>query len=276
MNDPDKNKLLYRPKLRPEREYLSDGEIIDFPLVPLQLPDEADDTPTKIVEDLKEIEEIYHMLPEDVQHMKKSITKLKQRIMVAFPDGTYTPPKNIQKTDLEKGTLPDIINYYDVAIHDNPDLINLPHLFPQMNNVVLKVEQPRTLVQIIQDAYARDQIELEKYYIQKLQMIMQKYFQQMMMIMADSGVASIDDLTKDFDGDFVKIPANKSLEHLRDFIVRSQVRRNQAARMFHKTHSTDKTLMHMRSWHAANEQRKRYYSENYKDSSTCTDSHSNT
>jgi hypothetical protein len=31
----------------------------------------------------------------------------------------------------------------------------------------------------------------------------------------------------------------------------------------------------MRSWHAANEQRKRYYSEEYKDSSTFTDSHSN-
>lgn len=317
MNDLDKDKLLYRPQLRPERDYLSDGEITYFPLVPPEPIDEPlDDSPTQIVDDLKEIEEIYHLLPEDVQHMKESIKKIKQRVIVAFPPGVviptnkprpihtiigdpgstqtstqthpptgiYVPPAGSSKTTNEDtpwsstykpGTLPDIINFYDTAIHDNPDLAELPQLFPQMNNVVLKIEQPKTIVELIQDGYVKDQIELEKYYVQKLQTIMQKYFQQMMAIMADCGVSSIDDLTKDFDGDYVEIPEGKGLEHLRDYIVRSQVQRNQISRMFHKTHSTDKTLMHMRSWHAANEQRKRYYSEEYKDSSNFTESHSN-
>lgn len=330
MNDLDKDKLLYRPQLRPERDYLSDGEITYFPLVPPEPIDDEplDDSPTQIVDDLKEIEEIYHLLPKDVQHMKESIKKIKQRVIVAFPPGVvippdtpqtyipgeyvpptsrapgpqYTPGKyvppgqekpdkpipiqehikvNGKKVDdtwtstYKPGTLPDIINFYDTAIHDNPALAELPQLFPQMNNVVLKIEQPKTIVELIQDGYVKDQIELEKYYIQKLQTIMQKYFQQMMAIMADCGVSSIDDLTKDFDGDYVEIPAGKGLEHLRDYIVRSQVQRNQISRMFHKTHSTDKTLMHMRSWHAANEQRKRYYSEEYKDSTNFTESHSN-
>lgn len=393
MNDLDKDKLLYRPKLRPEREYLSDGEITYFPLVPPEpLEEPLDDSPTQIVDDLKEIEEIYHLLPEDVQHMKESIKKIKQRVIIAFPPGVYVPSTYEPPTDptspettppeesgnpptpyqpgtytegphvhggtyepgshtpgtytpgtnkgggpkphtytpgsttkgtqgptrhypweprereygpseepiVEKpgiierhvqshvpniedgwqsgytpGTLPDIINFYDTAINDNPDLDQLPQLFPQMSNIVLKVEQPKTLVQLIQDSYAKDQIELDKYYVQKLQTIMQKYFQQMMAIMADCGVSSIDDLTKDFDGDYVQVPADKGLEHLRDYIVRSQVQRNQISRMFHKTHSTDKTLMHMRSWHAANEQRKRYYSEEYKDSTNFTESHSN-
>lgn len=278
MNDLDKDKLLYRPQLRPERDYLSDGEIIYFPLVPPQPIDDddvIDDTPTKIVDDINEIEELYHILPQDVQHMKESLGKLKKRMIVAFPTGTFTPSEPPDTPQKPTDELPDIINFYGGLVDEGPGIDTVPDLFPQMNNVVLKVEQPKTLVQLIQDGYAKDQIELEKYYTQKLQTIMQRYFQQMMAIMADCGVNSIDDLTKDFDGDFVQIPAGKNLEHLRDFIVRSQVQRNQAARMFHKTHSTDKTLMHMRSWHAANEQRKRYYSEEYKDSSTFTDSHSN-
>ena len=278
MNDLDKDKLLYRPQLRPERDYLSDGEIIYFPLVPPQPIDDddvIDDTPTKIVDDINEIEELYHILPKDVQHMKESLGKLKRRMIVAFPTGTFTPSEPPDAPQKPTDELPDIINFYGGLVDEDPGINTVPDLFPQMNNVVLKVEQPKTLVQLIQDGYAKDQIELEKYYTQKLQTIMQRYFQQMMAIMADCGVNSIDDLTKDFDGDFVQIPAGKNLEHLRDFIVRSQVQRNQAARMFHKTHSTDKTLMHMRSWHAANEQRKRYYSEEYKDSSTFTDSHSN-
>ena len=278
MNDLDKDKLLYRPQLRPERDYLSDGEIVYFPLVPPQPIDDddvIDDSPTKIVDDIKEIEELYHILPQDVQHMKESLGKLRQRMIVAFPDGTFTPSEPPDVPQEPTDELPDTINFYEALVDDDNDVNAVPDLFPHMNNVVLKVEQPKTLVQLIQDGYAKDQIELEKYYTQKLQTIMQRYFQQMMAIMADCGVNSIDDLTKDFDGDFVQIPAGKNLEHLRDFIVRSQVQRNQAARMFHKTHSTDKTLMHMRSWHVANEQRKRYYSEEYKDSSTFTESHSN-
>lgn len=104
---------------------------------------------------------------------------------------------------------------------------------------------------------------------------MQKYFQQMLTTMADCGLSDMNDLTDDFDGDYVKVPKGKNLEHLRDGVVRSQIIRNQKIRLFKKTHSVDNTLMHLRSWHAAEQQRERYYQEKYGDSGTYIDSHSN-
>lgn len=104
---------------------------------------------------------------------------------------------------------------------------------------------------------------------------MQKYFQQMLTTMADCGLSDMNDLTDDFDGDYVNVPKGKNLEHLRDGVVRSQIIRNQKIRLFKKTHSVDNTLMHLRSWHAAEQQRERYYQEKYGDSGTYIDSHSN-
>ena len=151
----------------------------------------------------------------------------------------------------------------------------MPNLFPSTLPVKLKLEVPKTLVQIIKESYNRDQIQLEQNYLQQLQLIMQRYFQQMITIMSDCGLSDINQLTEDFDGNYVKIPGGKSLEHLRDEIVRSQIVRNQKARLFKKTHSVDNTLMHLRSWHAAEQQRERYYGEKYRDSGSYTESHSN-
>lgn len=276
MNDIDKDRLLYRPDLQPSRDYLSDGTVTHDipPALPADEP-KKDDTPKQIYDDLKEIIKLFPLLPDEVAHLAPSIEKLQKRITIVYPEG-YIVHDDPEERMPEQKALPDEINYIGhIPIEDNPALDQLPDLFPAPNNVVLKIEQPKTLVQLIDAAYAKDQVDLDKYYIQKLQTIMQQYFQQMMALMADSGVAALDDLTQDFDGDQVKVPSGQGLEHLRDHIVRSQVRRNQMSRLFKKTHSVDKTLMHMRSWHAANEQRKRYYSEEYKDSSSFTDSHSN-
>ena len=151
----------------------------------------------------------------------------------------------------------------------------MPSLFPSAPPVNIKLEIPRTLVQLIQDDYNRDQIELGQYYTHQIRIIMQKYFQQMLTTMADCGLSDMNDLTDDFDGDYVNVPKGKNLEHLRDGVVRSQIIRNQKIRLFKKTHSVDNTLMHLRSWHAAEQQRERYYQEKYGDSGTYIDSHSN-
>ena len=151
----------------------------------------------------------------------------------------------------------------------------MPSLFPSTLPIQLELETPKTLVQIIKDGYNKDQIQLEQNYLQQLQLIMQRYFQQMITTMSDCGLSDISQLTEDFDGNYVKIPPGQGLEHLRDEIVRSQIMRNQKARMFKKTHKVDNTLQHLRSWHAAEQQRERYYSEKYKDSGSYVESHSN-
>lgn len=196
----------------------------------------------------------------------------------------YSIPDEIpdRKYGREKTFLPKVKDRYKKEKHighipqeSNPFLVNMPDLFPSTIPVKLILETPRTLVRIIKDGYNKDQIQLEQNYLQQLQLIMQRYFQQMIMTMSDCGLSDISQLTEDFDGNYVKIPPGQGLEHLRDEIVRSQIIRNQKARMFKKTHKVDNTLQHLRSWHAAEQQRERYYGEKYKDSGSYVESHSN-
>lgn len=278
--DKNKQNLLYRPELAPEKHYKSDADFErgvdnDIPNLPIDEEKKVDDSPARIREDLEEIQSLIKSLPENVHFWGKSVEKLKTRTKVEWPNGTTPIPSKKEYDPPVKKYRKDISHIGHLPQEQNPKLVNMPSLFPATLPIQLKLETPKTLVQIIQDGYTRDQIQLEQNYLQQLQLIMQKYFQQMIATMADCGLSDINQLTEDFDGNYVKVPQGKGLEHLRDEIVRSQIIRNQKARLFKKTHAVDNTLMHLRSWHAAEKQRERYYTEKYKDSGTYVESHSN-
>ena len=302
MADEKKDQVLYRPDLEPERHYLSDdifqkSKVPNVPISEEDIPDIEETTeeeelkkargikqnatststsvvPQKLKQEFEEVKELIPLLPEEVHFLEPTIEKIITRIDVQWPTGEYTEKVPIEY--VPKNEIPEEINYIGhIPQENNPYLQDLPDLFPKPANVVIALETPKTLVDIVKETYAKDQVELETYYLQQLQIIMQKYFQQMLTIVADAGAMSIDDLTQDFDGDEVQVPEGQGLEHLRDFVVRSQISRDQMSRLFKKTHSVDKTMMHMRSWHAAELQRERYYGEEYKDSTSYCDSHSN-
>ena len=302
MADEKKDQVLYRPDLEPERHYLSDdifqkSKVPNVPISEEDTPDIEETTeeeelkkargikqnatststsvvPQKLKQEFEEVKELIPLLPEEVHFLEPTIDKIITRIDVQWPTGEYTEKVPIEY--VPKNEIPEEINYIGhIPQENNPYLQDLPDLFPKPANVVIALETPKTLVDIVKETYAKDQVELETYYLQQLQIIMQKYFQQMLTIVADAGAMSIDDLTQDFDGDEVQVPEGQGLEHLKDFVVRSQISRDQMSRLFKKTHSVDKTMMHMRSWHAAELQRERYYGEEYKDSTSYCDSHSN-
>ena len=302
MADEKKDQVLYRPDLEPERHYLSDdifqkSKVPNVPIPEEDTPDIEETTeeeelkkargikqnatststsvvPQKLKQEFEEVKELIPLLPEEVHFLEPTIDKIITRIDVQWPTGEYTEKVPIEY--VPKNEIPEEINYIGhIPQENNPYLQDLPDLFPKPANVVIALETPKTLVDIVKETYAKDQVELETYYLQQLQIIMQKYFQQMLMIVADAGAMSIDDLTQDFDGDEVQVPDGQGLEHLRDFVVRSQISRDQMSRLFKKTHSVDKTMMQLRSWHAAELQRERYYGEKYKDSTSYCDSHSN-
>jgi hypothetical protein len=272
MEDSKKNDLLYVPVLKPDRTYRSDAEFIeevedDIP----PIPDEpAKNTPAQIYHDFEEVQDLIPDFPE----IKKSIELLKKRLMIAFPDGSTPEPHKRDVIAPKSTKIPEINFISDIPKETNPGVNNLPNMFPSTTNIALKVVSPRTLVQIIQDGYDTDQVNLQNYYLQQLQLIIQKYFQEMLMVMAECGVENIDNLTKKFDGDTVEV-SDPNLGHLRDHIVRSQIIRDQKKRYMKKTHNVDQTMMHMRAWHIAKEERVKYYGEKYGDSGSYLDSHSN-
>lgn len=188
-----------------------------------------------------------------------------------WEDCTPGTLENAGASEEREKNLPDI-NYFPE--NDPGDVVDLPNLFPGPTKIKVDLVEPRSLVDIARGNYNTDRINLHEYYIQRLQTVLQHYFQQMIMIMQDAGVSDLSALTQDFDGERVKIP-KKDLEHLRDSIIRAQIQRDQKARLMKKTHNVDNTLMHMRAWQASATARQRYYSEKYADSGVFLDSANN-
>lgn len=151
---------------------------------------------------------------------------------------------------------------------------DIPNIFPPVSPLTIAVETPKTLVQIAQEGYAKDQIDLQKYYLQQMRLALQRYFQHQFAFMAELGLSEVDMLTQNYDGNAVKgMSAND--QHLHDTIIRSQIQRNQKARYFKKLANIEQTLTHMRNWNAAEKLRERYYSEAYGDSTQFVDSEAN-
>ena len=134
-----------------------------------------------------------------------------------WEDCTPGASENAGVSEEREKNLPDI-NYFPE--NDPGDVVDLPNLFPGPTKIKVDLVEPRSLVDIARGNYNTDRINLHEYYIQRLQTILQHYFQQMIMIMQDAGVSDLSALTQDFDGERVKIP-KKDLEHLRDSIIRA-------------------------------------------------------
>lgn len=269
MVDENKN-ILYRPSFGPDNHYDSDARFLRQELENpnADVYDEEQREPSDIIEDFKQIKEL---LPDDVNFLGHAIIdKLIARLNNKFPKGK-TPKPEEPKVEIPK-EIPTVDTNHIPVIEGHKDI---PSLFSEPETINLRIEMPKTLVQLIQDDYNKDIIQLQEDYLERLQMIMRQYYQQMLMLVADSGVESVKELIQEFDGNAIVIPPGNSLEHCRDHIVRSQIIRKQKTSLFKKTHTVDETIMHLRAWHAAEAQRERYYGEEYKDSSEYTQSHSN-
>lgn len=159
-----------------------------------------------------------------------------RRLQVAFPDGYYGNEPETQKEIIYKGgtNTKKIDSINSTTYNSTNNFGGLPNLFPKPTNIAIDVVKPRSIVNIAIDKYRKDTIDLQKYYLSQLQTALQTYFHQMLMIMAEVNLPNVDSLTFDFDGKAVKIPAGMNLEHLRDYIVRSQIMREQKSRLFRK------------------------------------------
>ena len=195
-------------------------------------------------------------------------------------DNTSTYPNEITPDTPDKEQ-EDIVNsnpentYNEGSLSEGYEInTELPDMFTEPTDIKISFIPPKTLVQIAQEDYQRDTLDLNEYYLQTLQVVLQQYFQEVMTVMQECGISDLSNLIRHFDGDTVSV-AKSDLRHLKDYIIRSQITREQKTRMFKKTHNVDNTLIHMRTWHAAEQERERYYTENYGDSDTFLNSQSN-
>lgn len=272
----DQDNILYRPVLEPERNYRSESLFdhtsdITYPDVP-----ETEDQAEKLIDDLEELKNVVSILPSELPEiLTPTIDKLIRRIQVAFPDGYYGNEEETQKEVIDGGNNKTLTPIASDVFENKYSVPGLPCLFPKPTNIAVTVEVPRTIVNIAIARYKQDTIDLQKRYLTQLQNALQNYFHQLLMVMADANASTTEALTTDFDSKAVSVPSGKNLEHLKDYISRSQVVRKQKTNLFKKTHNVDQTVMHMRRWHASEKERERYYSEAYGEASNYLGSESN-
>ena len=274
----DKENLLYRPHLEPEREYGSEALFSRDDTTNPDPPSRKDKS-IELIREFEELKNIISISPKGIQSIIPTIDKLIRRTQVAFPNGYYgdepETEREIVPADRPPAEKPKIRAIGSTVYESKHKMAGLPNLFPKPTNIAINVAKPRSIVSIAVDKYRKDTVDLQRYYLNQMQMVLQAYFHQMLMVMAETNVPNLEALTADFDGKAVKIPAGKNLEHLRDYIVRSQIVREQKSRLFRKTHNVDQTVMHMRSWHVSEKERERYYTEQYGDSASYLSSEAN-
>lgn len=256
----EKNSIFYKPDIEPDLHYDTAGELTHYtpeeptPVTPNNHEDRVTNT-TDYAEGLLEMTEI---LPADTGNVLQEILTpvVDDLKKITNPDDVFYDPSD---PDPEQST-PSVPDFKQDLTPEEAKMIN--DLAEDKVDIELEVTNQQPLYKLVASVYKADLYDIREYFVNKLGLVMQAFMQEMIILKNECNLPTIDDLLKDYDGDYVAA-AGANAQHLHDGIVRSQIVRRQKARLFKKTHGTDETLLWMRQCQAAADQRTRYYKESY-------------
>ena len=269
----EKNNIFYKPKIEPDLHYETAGELAHYtPEEPIpETPDIHKDRVTNTTEYAEGLLGMTEVLPANTGEVLQEILvqvvdTLKD---IDSPNDVYYDPAD---PNPEPST-PSIPDFKQDLTPEEAKMIN--DLAEDKVDIQLEVTNQQPLYKLVASVYKADLYDIREYFVNKLGLVMQAFMQEMIILKNECSLPTIDDLLKDYDGDYVAA-ASANSQHLHDGIVRSQIVRRQKARLFKKTHGTDETLLWMRQCQAAADQRTRYYKESYVDEDEFLNLQSNT
>lgn len=289
----DKKNIFYSPDYKPDREYKSSIDFtshsyeegdLKYKEIPILSYKETAD---KIIEDLLLLNEVLETTPDSLKNILQSITKLLIATTIIRVEKNNAADNNKNKEDNDTGHVviqEDIPKIEDVPVTvDNdfsPNKIptdNTPfdsqNLFPEDTDIEVEDIENTDIGEILKNSYDRDLFGLKKDYIAKMNLIVQKYIQDILVAANTVGI-SYENLLKDYDP--VAVYVNQpNLQHLHDSIIRNSVAFKETVRYFSKTHSADNTLLVVRALETAYQQRYKYYMEEYNSEADMLESYSN-
>lgn len=248
--------LLYKPNLTYEKNYYTDGklyengslqdlDINDMSSKPIDRIDQLDELKNQIIEKLPMMPEhiVESFLPpfyiisgmiEDFKNNKDTFPVLPET-----EPPTVVPVNPGAKDENVEDSIDDVPDDpFDIESED--EFINI------------KIEEA-PIEDILEYEYIRDLTDVFKDYLQKYNVTFDKYIKSVMSNFSMSKHNNIKMLeTKD-------ISSDSNLSHLSDFVTKSRIIIDQKTRLANKLFDLDETIFHIRSTKVANEQRKRYY-----------------
>lgn len=256
----DEKDLLYRPHLKPERDYMSDAEIEndigsidieDSQPEPDIIPDDLDDLKEKI----EDILDVIDILPNEIENaLRPSLQRIRRNIYDITPPTPDLIEEEPEETDVSSDPV------IEPADSDS-GAKRRPSLLPRNDSLSVVVRPSKSLRVVLDDTFSIDKTEIYKDFINKLRLVIEQYMREILYIAEAGGFPSYQDLFYQYNLASDDLPAN--LKHIGDDVIRSQISRNQKARFFRKVYNIDQTIYHLRANKIAHELRKRYYDEDY-------------
>ena len=272
MDDIEKKNIFYKPENTPDRHYKSDTSFVHES----QSTKNQDKSPTpsgthtlssrsdELLDQLTLLLDIEDVLPPSIKDTVKDITKILIAVTIIRKNDYDNNQKNEENTT--PGTVPDDTVHTHITIdpssNDSAHTMKISDIFPKKTDIEVVTDTDVSLSDIVDSSYAEDTLGLKEDYVSNMYLIIQKYIQEMLCA-ANNAAIGYDNLLMNYDGDAVKV-SNTNLKHLHDTIIRNQIYIDEEAREFSKTHSADNTLTMIRALETAYQQKKKYYSENYR------------
>lgn len=136
-------------------------------------------------------------------------------------------------------------------------------IFSAEPEVEIELEPTESLVDLARKGYMQDDADIKEHYTTMMSQLSQRFFQVMTALAEDANMIDYSNLMEDFDGTAVTT-SDPNQRHLIDEICRNQVLYDQKLRQMNLTHTAEHTLVMTRAMTAAEGERERYLSENYK------------
>lgn len=260
----------YRPQLGLDKNYVTDGFINNT-----QRPysdSQSDETYNRYEDTYDAIENmklIANKLPDAV---KPNVNTAINTIEFIF---TQIDPELIEDpTEDSNNTTPDVGITTGQNDEDNEDDSEFDWLFTtKTDNVIIDIKDQNVL-QLINKQYCNLLFEISNDYITSFKRATSQYYADLGVIMSE-----MKDTTLAFASSIYKLKtsnlSNTNLQHVSDYIIRSQIVRDQKQRMHNKLFSSQESLNRIKACEVARELYIRYMTETYRPNISLSDLSSN-
>lgn len=255
--------LLYKPNLDYEKNYYTDGKLYD------SIPDQDINENYESSRPGDKIEQLDDLKSQIVGKLPMIPENIIEPFLPPFyiVDGMIEDLKNAKDENPPiPGTKPPEIvpvkpgeTDPDDPDEDPDDIPDDPFDIEEKDEFINIIIEGIPIKDVLDLQYKRDLTDVFEDYLQKYNLVLDKYINSVISNFSMSNYSNVKIIeTKD-------ISSDSDLSHLSDFVTKSKIVIKQKTKLATKLFDLDETIFHMRATKVANEQRKRYYTNNKMD-----------
>lgn len=272
-------KILYRPNLSLPKRYDTDGYVEPY-RDSISYSEETNVTKEELLADIAEeilsLQNVAVQLPDEMQPAINTMLNTLQFIFIQI-DPDYIPETNKDSTDKESAEEDSDIVITETDDEDDDEGTNEMAKSLLFSDVVPKVTIktiPKDKIKLINKTYCVTLLEITKDYINELKKVTTQYFMDMGMLIMEHDKLNIDFLEKKYTYKTTDLKS-KDLQHVSDFIIKSQIVRNQKQRLMDKLINEEESLNKIKACEVSRELSIRYAKEEYRNNTVYHDLFSN-